>query len=92
MKSNLRNSWQGMAALIFALAVWVVFPLMSDFCWHHPGIARPFWWGWFCWGWLLLVPLLAFWGLWRGSTVNKVCAILALCFEGLFLLSSIVWM
>jgi len=77
-----------MAALIYLLVGMSVYSLVSDnLRYQHPVVYLVIGWG--LWPPVLL---LALWGLWRGSTVNKVFAILALCLEGLVFLSSIVWM
>jgi hypothetical protein len=82
MNKLLKGKWDGVAALIWVAAIVALIwpPFVSHWIWSHlPEIPERvgfvFWW--FVWWPITLV--LAISGLWRGNTVSRICAILAIC-------------
>ena len=89
MKSTLKNSWQGMTALLYVLVVAGILMFVSKENWnHHIVFARVF--GLVGW-WFPALPL-ALWGLVRGGKVGKLCGVLAICLEALLFLSMTVFL
>jgi hypothetical protein len=75
MKTTIKNSWQGIAALIYSVAVVAVYRLMPSAFWNHNQTFTDAFWTFGFWPPILV---LALWGLWCGNVVSRVCAILAI--------------